>query len=43
VRWLAEFVAEERATRLRSELHALNDHMLKDIGLQRGQINELFR
>ena len=29
--------------RTRRELHALNDHMLKDLGLQRGSIEARFR
>jgi uncharacterized protein YjiS (DUF1127 family) len=29
--------------RTRRELHALNDHMLKDLGLPRGAIDVLFR
>ena len=31
------------AARSRSELHALSDHMLKDIGVRRGEIERLFR
>jgi uncharacterized protein YjiS (DUF1127 family) len=31
------------AARWRSELHALSDHTLKDIGLRRAQIDSLFR
>jgi len=31
------------AARWRSELHALSDQTLKDIGLTRGQIDSLFR
>lgn len=31
------------AARVRSELHALSDRTLKDIGLSRGQIDTLFR
>jgi len=31
------------ATRARAELRALNDHMLRDIGLTRCQIEALFR
>ena len=33
---------QERA-RARLELHRLSDHMLRDIGLERGQIDRLFR
>jgi uncharacterized protein YjiS (DUF1127 family) len=29
--------------RTRRELHGLNDHLLKDLGLQRGAIDVLFR
>jgi uncharacterized protein YjiS (DUF1127 family) len=43
LRWIKAAIDAQRAARLRGELHALNDHMLKDIGLQRGQISELFR
>ena len=43
LRWMKAAIDAERATRLRGELHALSDHTLRDIGLQRGQINELFR
>jgi uncharacterized protein YjiS (DUF1127 family) len=32
-----------RAARARSELHALSDRTLKDIGLSRAQIEQLFR
>jgi uncharacterized protein YjiS (DUF1127 family) len=31
------------AARTRSELRALSDHMLRDIGLERRQIDALFR
>ena len=31
------------AARSRSELHSLSDHMLKDIGVRRGEIERLFR
>jgi uncharacterized protein YjiS (DUF1127 family) len=31
------------AARSRTELHALSDRTLKDIGLSRGQIDALFR
>ncbi|HEV3009741.1 MAG TPA: DUF1127 domain-containing protein [Burkholderiales bacterium] len=31
------------AARCRTELHALSDRTLKDIGLSRGQIDALFR
>jgi uncharacterized protein YjiS (DUF1127 family) len=31
------------AARARGELHALNDRMLKDIGLRRSDIDSLFR
>ena len=36
LRWL-------RARRTRLELHALSDHLLKDLGLDRGQIDSLYR
>jgi len=32
-----------RAARMRTELRALSDRTLKDIGLDRGQIEQLFR
>ncbi|MGH8692378.1 MAG: DUF1127 domain-containing protein [Burkholderiales bacterium] len=32
-----------QVSRARSELHALSDRTLKDIGLARGQIDSLFR
>lgn len=32
-----------RAARARNELRALSDRMLKDIGLNRGEIESLFR
>lgn len=32
-----------QAARVRSDLHALSDRTLKDIGLSRGQIDSLFR
>lgn len=32
-----------QVARARSELHALSDRTLKDIGLPRGQIDSLFR
>lgn len=31
------------ATRTRKELHALSDHLLRDFGLSRSQIDSLFR
>jgi uncharacterized protein YjiS (DUF1127 family) len=31
------------ARRTRAELHGLSDHVLRDIGLERGQIERLFR
>jgi uncharacterized protein YjiS (DUF1127 family) len=38
-RWFAAWAA----ARSRTELHALSDRTLKDIGLCRGQIDSLFR
>ncbi len=40
---LARFAASQHQARLRRELHGLNDHFLKDIGLRRDQIDRLFR
>jgi uncharacterized protein YjiS (DUF1127 family) len=43
LRWIKAALAARRATHTRDELRALSDHVLRDIGLHRGQINELFR
>jgi len=40
---LARIAAAQHQARLRRELHGLNDHYLKDIGLRRDQIDRLFR
>ena len=42
-RAIAGLAAAQRQARLRSELHGLNDHFLKDIGLRRDQIDGMFR
>jgi uncharacterized protein YjiS (DUF1127 family) len=42
-RALSGIAAARRQARLRSELHGLNDHILRDIGLRRDQIDRLFR
>lgn len=39
----AAFAERQRQARARNELHRLSDHTLKDIGLERGQIDRLFR
>lgn len=39
----AAFVRRQRQAQARSELMALSDHFLKDIGLERDQIDRLFR
>jgi uncharacterized protein YjiS (DUF1127 family) len=40
--WLALLRLQARA-QARKELHALSDHLLKDLGLRRSQIDSLFR
>jgi uncharacterized protein YjiS (DUF1127 family) len=40
---LKKLCAAWAAARSRTELHALSDRTLKDIGLSRGQIDSLFR
>ena len=46
-RWLAhqgaEFARKRRQERARRDLHRLSDHCLRDIGLERDQIERLFR
>lgn len=42
-RALAGFAATQRQARARGELRRLNDHLLRDIGLRRDQIDRLFR
>jgi len=39
----AAFAKRQRQARARHELRRLSDHMLRDIGLERGQIDRLFR
>jgi uncharacterized protein YjiS (DUF1127 family) len=43
ITFLKRWHAAWAAARMRKELHALSDRTLKDIGLSRGQIDELFR
>jgi uncharacterized protein YjiS (DUF1127 family) len=43
LRWLDAAVQAQRKEEARRELHKLSDHYLKDIGLDRAQINRLFR
>ena len=40
---LVRIADAHRKAQMRRELERLSDHMLKDIGLSRGQINGLFR
>jgi uncharacterized protein YjiS (DUF1127 family) len=42
-RWWLRFVAARAAARTRKELHALSDHLLRDLGLHRSQINSIYR
>jgi len=42
-RQAAEALREHRSKRARLELHGLSDRFLRDIGLERGQIDRLFR
>ena len=41
-RWMANRAAARRRAQARLELHRLNDRMLRDIGLERDQIDRLF-
>lgn len=43
IAFLKRLLAAWAAARSRSELHALSDHLLKDIGVRRGDIERLFR
>ena len=40
---LEAFAAAQRNARIRQELSQLSDHYLRDIGLERRQINQIFR
>jgi uncharacterized protein YjiS (DUF1127 family) len=42
-RRVADYAAARRRARARLELHRLSDHMLRDIGLERDQIDRMFR
>jgi uncharacterized protein YjiS (DUF1127 family) len=42
-RWWLRFLAARARARARNELHALSDHLLRDLGLHRSQINSLYR
>jgi len=39
----AAFLKKRREDRLREELRGMSDHFLKDIGLTRSQIEQMFR
>ncbi len=41
-RWMANAAAARRRRQARLELHHLSDRMLRDIGLERDQIDRLF-
>jgi len=43
IAFLKRLLAAWSAARSRSELHALSDRTLNDIGLRRGEIERLFR
>ena len=43
VRLAREAVEHQRQVRARSELQALSDHFLRDIGIERGDIERMFR
>ena len=43
MRFLRRLFQAWAATRTRAELRALSDRALRDIGLERGQIDSLFR
>jgi uncharacterized protein YjiS (DUF1127 family) len=40
--WLGRLAAAQRNARIRRDLHAMSDHMLRDVGLERGRIDALF-
>ena len=40
---MSEIARARRNARARHELQALSDHFLKDLGLERGQIDRMFR
>ena len=42
-RWMDVAAQAQRRAQARRDLHRLSDHSLKDIGLERGQIDGLFR
>ncbi|MGH8706158.1 MAG: DUF1127 domain-containing protein [Burkholderiales bacterium] len=42
-RWWLRRRSARAAARTREELHALSDHLLRDIGLERTRIDSLFR
>lgn len=42
-RQAAAFAERRRQAQARRELHGLSDHFLRDIGLERQQIDQLFR
>jgi uncharacterized protein YjiS (DUF1127 family) len=42
-RWWVWLLQLHTAARTRKELHALSDHLLKDLGLDRSRIDSLYR
>jgi uncharacterized protein YjiS (DUF1127 family) len=42
-RWWLALLRLRAAAQARRELHALSDHLLKDLGLRRAEIDRLFR
>jgi uncharacterized protein YjiS (DUF1127 family) len=42
-RQMAAYAAARKHAQARLELHRLSDHLLRDIGLERDQIDRLFR
>jgi uncharacterized protein YjiS (DUF1127 family) len=43
MQWLIRLFKTWQAARARNQLHELSDRTLKDIGINRAQINSLFR
>jgi uncharacterized protein YjiS (DUF1127 family) len=42
-RWWLALLRQRMAAQARKELHGLSDHLLKDLGLRRAEIDSLFR